>query len=91
MRCLRRIEGVTLFGKVCNSEIRNSEDRAAIFLQIERSQPGAYSQEFVMGGLLRGLAAGGQWRSEGKAPSRQRQGGLGGPNARRFFNKTNAF
>ena len=38
MRCLRRIEGVTLFNKVRSSEIRKSLNIEPLLLRIERSQ-----------------------------------------------------
>ena len=38
MRFLRRIEGVTLFNKVCSSEIRESLNIEPLLLGIERSQ-----------------------------------------------------
>ena len=38
MRFLRRIEGVTLFSKVHNSEIRKSINFEPLLLRIERSQ-----------------------------------------------------
>ena len=38
MRFLRRIEGVTLFNKVRNSEIRKSLNIEPLLLRIERSQ-----------------------------------------------------
>ena len=38
MRFLRRIEGVTLFNKMCSSEIRKSLNIEPLLLRIERSQ-----------------------------------------------------
>ena len=38
MRFLQRIEGVTLFNKVCSSEIQKSPNIEPLLLQIERSQ-----------------------------------------------------
>jgi len=38
MRFLRRIEGVTLFNKVCSSEIQKSLNIESLLLRIERSQ-----------------------------------------------------
>ena len=38
MRFLRRIEGVTLFNKVCSSETRKSLNIEPLLLRIERSQ-----------------------------------------------------
>jgi len=38
IRFLRRIEGVTLFNKVCSSEIRKSLKIAPLLLRIERPQ-----------------------------------------------------
>ena len=38
MRFLRRIKGVTLFDKVCNSENHNSLNVESLLLRIERSQ-----------------------------------------------------
>ena len=38
MRFLRRIEGVTLFNKLCNSEIQKSLNIEQLLLRIERSQ-----------------------------------------------------
>ena len=38
MRFLQRIEGVTLFNKVCSSEIRKSLNIKPLLLRIERSQ-----------------------------------------------------
>ena len=38
MRFLRRIEGVTLFNKVCSSEIQKSLNIEPLLLRIERSQ-----------------------------------------------------
>ena len=38
MRFLRRIKGVTLLDKVCNSEIHNSLNVESLLLRIERSQ-----------------------------------------------------
>ena len=37
MRFLRRIKGVTLLDKVCNSEIHNSPNVKSLLLRIERS------------------------------------------------------
>ena len=38
MRFLRRIEGVTLFSKVCSTEIRKSRNIVTLHLRIERFQ-----------------------------------------------------
>ena len=38
MRFLRRIKGITLLDKVCNSEIHNSLNVESLLLRIERSQ-----------------------------------------------------
>ena len=48
VRFLRRIEGVTLFNKVCNSEIQKSINIKPLLLRIERSQLGWFGHESKM-------------------------------------------